>query len=269
MTWPPSVIGVAPRVGSTWPWSTVGTTAQNPPCAAISASSLFDRLKAVAAMALARDVSGGKKTVRSPRAHRTSRPASSTTVTVIAVPSAFAFACAARTAVSAIWSVICIILGLSCEKRLVTEEDALHLGRGQKVGRGPFEDGPARLENASTVGHAERQLNVLLDEDDGDAAVPVDRGEHVGDLLDHARRQPQEGLVHHEDGRARHEAAADGDHLLLAAGEGARSLAFALFQAREQRFDLGQRLLASCPRGGVVRAEEKVLAHAQLGEEPE
>jgi len=26
--------------------------------------------------------------------------------------------------------------------------------------------------------------------------VPVDRGQDLGDLLDHARRQPQEGCVH-------------------------------------------------------------------------
>src|SRR6266536_2038577 len=80
MTWPPRVIGVAPRVGRIWPWSTTGTTAQNPPLAAISDSSAFDRLKAAAAMALAFDVSGVKKPVPSPRAHRTRRPASSTTV---------------------------------------------------------------------------------------------------------------------------------------------------------------------------------------------
>ena len=64
-------------------------------------------------MALAREVSGVKKPVPSPRAHRTSRPAASTTVTVIGVPSALALSCAARTAVSATWSVISAIAILS------------------------------------------------------------------------------------------------------------------------------------------------------------
>jgi len=62
-------------------------------------------LNAAEATALARDVSGVKKPVPSPRALRTSRPASSTTVTVIGERSAAALACAARTAVSAIASV--------------------------------------------------------------------------------------------------------------------------------------------------------------------
>src|SRR6266496_3764897 len=112
-------MGVAPSVGRIWPWSTVGTTAQNPPCATISASSLFDRLKAAAAIALARDVSGVKKPVPSPRALSTSRPASSTTVTVIGDPSALAFSCAARTAVSATWSVNWIIANLSSLSRVL------------------------------------------------------------------------------------------------------------------------------------------------------
>jgi hypothetical protein len=65
--------------------------------------------KAAAATALAREVSGVKKPVPSPRAHNTRRPASSTTVTVMGVPSARALAWAAFTAVSAISSVISIM----------------------------------------------------------------------------------------------------------------------------------------------------------------
>ena len=64
-------------------------------------------------MALAREVSGLKKPVPSPRAESTSRPASSTTVIVIGVPSALALSCAARTALSAISSVMSIMSVLS------------------------------------------------------------------------------------------------------------------------------------------------------------
>jgi hypothetical protein len=65
-------------------------------------------------MAFPREVSGVRNPVPSPRAHSTSRPASSTTVTVIGVPSSFALACAALTAFSAISSVISIIEILRC-----------------------------------------------------------------------------------------------------------------------------------------------------------
>jgi hypothetical protein len=67
--------------------------------------SLVGRLNAAAATALAREVSGVKNPVPSPRADKTKRPASSTTVAVIGVPSSRAFACAALTAFSAISSV--------------------------------------------------------------------------------------------------------------------------------------------------------------------
>ncbi len=65
--------------------------------------------KFAAASALAREVSGVKKPVPSPRAHSTRRPASSTTVTVIGVPRARAFSRAARAARSAMSSVSSII----------------------------------------------------------------------------------------------------------------------------------------------------------------
>src|SRR6266700_4211477 len=69
------------------------------------AISLVGRRNAAAATALAREVSGVKNPAPSPRADKTKRPASSTTVAVIGVPSSRAFACAALTAFSAISSV--------------------------------------------------------------------------------------------------------------------------------------------------------------------
>jgi hypothetical protein len=39
----------------------------------------------------------------------------------------------------------------------------------------------------------------LLDEHHGEAAVTVEPADHLGDLLDDARRQPEEGLVDHEE----------------------------------------------------------------------
>jgi len=76
MTRPPRVIGEPPSVGRIWPYRTVGTTDQNPPFATSSASSAVRFLNEAAAIALAREVSGLKKPVPSPRALSTRRPAS-------------------------------------------------------------------------------------------------------------------------------------------------------------------------------------------------
>src|SRR5207245_258728 len=109
--------GAPPGVGRISPFRTVGTIAQNPPLATIGASSEFGFLKAAAAMALARDVSVLKKPVPSPRAESTSRPASSTTVTLMGELRALAFPCAARRAFSAISSVISIMNSSGMMKR--------------------------------------------------------------------------------------------------------------------------------------------------------
>src|SRR6185295_19141658 len=107
---PPRTSGAPPGVGSACPSRITGTVFQNAePLAATSASSVVERLNAAAATALAFDVSGVKNPVPSPRAHTTSRPPSSTTLTVIGEPSSLAFACAARTACSASSSVISTI----------------------------------------------------------------------------------------------------------------------------------------------------------------
>src|SRR5215475_14395858 len=93
-------------LGSASPPRTVATLPQKAGDDSLScAMSLVGRLNAAAATALPREVSGVKNPVPSPRADKTKRPASSTTVAVIGVPSSLAFACAALTAFSAISSV--------------------------------------------------------------------------------------------------------------------------------------------------------------------
>src|SRR5439155_26980027 len=81
---------------------------------------------------------------------------------------------------------------------------------------------------------------------------------------------PRRGLVHQQEPRPGHERAADGEHLLLAAREGAPELMLALGEPREERVDalevLGQ--LA----GGRLLAREgshgQVLPHRHAGEDP-
>src|SRR3989441_5714877 len=122
ITRPPTTMGAPPRVGKTSPCATIGITCQKPqPLAPSVVNSAVLRRNAAAAVALAREVSGLKKPVPSPRALRTRRPASSTTVTVIGARRARAFAWAALTAVSAISSVMSIIVLSPSDERVVVE----------------------------------------------------------------------------------------------------------------------------------------------------
>ena len=62
----------------------------------------------------------------------------------------------------------------------------------------------------------------------------VDVADDVEDLLDQDRRQAHRRLVQQQHARLGHQRAADGEHLLLAAGERAGHLARALLEPREQ-----------------------------------
>src|SRR5207244_10553143 len=74
-TRPPRTSGAPPGVGSAWPSRIAGTVRQNAePLLASSPSSVVDFLNAAAATAFAREVSGVKKPVPSPRALSTRRP---------------------------------------------------------------------------------------------------------------------------------------------------------------------------------------------------
>ena len=74
------------------------------------------------------------------------------------------------------------------------------------------------------------------------------------ELLRQHRRQAEREFVDHQHLRLLHQAAAHGQHLLLAAGEGGRLLLAAFFQAREQVIDAFQvLLLAACGRASSTR----------------
>src|ERR1700694_4035868 len=86
----------------------------------------------------------------------------------------------------------------------------------------------AHLEHVGALGRAQRQVGVLLDDQDGRAVVAIDRRHDLEDLADDDRRQAQGGLVEEEQLRAEHERPRDRQHLLLAAGEGGGDLVAAL-----------------------------------------
>ena len=83
------------------------------------------------------------------------------------------------------------------------------------------------------------QPGVLLHEYHGQALLPqaLDGGE---DLPDHERRQAKGGLVEQKKLGARHEGAADGQHLLLPPGERSGGGPSALGQDRKKAVNRGQ-----------------------------
>src|SRR5919108_6228818 len=77
----------------------------------------------------------------------------------------------------------------------------------------------SRLEHVAAIAELERFDHALLDEQDGQAAGAADGGDGLEDQLDDARAKALRRLVEQEQVGACHEAAPDGEHLLLAAGE--------------------------------------------------
>src|SRR5438128_407707 len=127
-------------------------------------------------------------------------------------------------------------------------------------------DDAAVLEHVGALRDLERHGDVLLDQQDGEAALveEVDGAQH---LLHHQRGEAERGLVEHDELGRTHQAAADGEHLLLAAGHGAGDLRAALLEPREQREHILQLTLrtVACPRNH--RAHLEILEHAERGKD--
>src|SRR5260221_3426067 len=98
--------------------------------------------------------------------------------------------------------------------------------------RDHVDDAPM-LDYVVAVRHGLREAEVLLDEQDG-KALPLELADGAADLLHDHRRQSLGRLVKHEEPRSRAQDAANGEHLLLAAGQ-PRALALQpLAQIRKQ-----------------------------------
>src|SRR5262249_35669653 len=123
------------------------------------------------------------------------------------------------------------------------EVRAAHVGVGEDVRARSLPHDPAVLEHIGAVSQAQRRSDVLLDQEDADAGS-TDLAQYREHRLDDARREPERGLVEHEETRPGHERAADRDHLLLAARQGARQLAAALGEAREDLVHASERRVA-------------------------
>ena len=124
-------------------------------------------------------------------------------------------------------------------------------GRGEDLLGGAGHDGPAVAgDEDHPVGVLRDPLEPVLGEEDGEPEVvhqPLERGE---DLLGGERVERRGGLVEHEDPRVRGQHRADGDPLLLAAGEA------------------GQRPVAQVGQAEQVEGLLDALAH-HVGRQPE
>jgi hypothetical protein len=87
----------------------------------------------------------------------------------------------------------------------------------ERLARAAHND-PAVLEHERVLREVERHGDALLDEQDGEA-LGVRRADGVQHFLHDRRREAERGLVEHDERGIAHQAAADGEHLLLAAGE--------------------------------------------------
>ena len=147
---------------------------------------------------------------------------------------------------------------------VVAEVEPLHLvGAGELAcvtGQGHLAD----VEDVGQVGDAEGHGRVLLHQQHR-RALPVDLGDDLADLADDARREAERRLVEQQQLRAGHQRPADGQHLLLAAGQQAAALGAALLEDREQLEDP----LLGLGLGGLVPAAHaagpQVLLHASAG----
>ena len=115
------------------------------------------------------------------------------------------------------------------------------------------------------LGDGEGHAGILLHEQHP-GALAVDLHDDVADLLHQHGGQAQAGLIEQQVAGGRHECAADGQHLLLPAGQVAGDELGPLLQVGEQAVDPVQTLVEAL----VVRvgAEAEVLLDRQFGEDP-
>ncbi len=96
--------------------------------------------------------------------------------------------------------------------------------------------------------------------------VLVDLHDLLEDRADQPRRDAERRLVEHQEFRVAHQRAADGEHLLLAAGERAGGLLHAFFQPRENRENVIAVLRVQ--RGVVLQigAHREILVDGEIRE---
>ena len=107
------------------------------------------------------------------------------------------------------------------------------------VGRGDHVDDAAVLHDVVAVGDGGGEMEVLLDQQDGEAAA-LELADDLADALHDHRRQPLGRLVEQQQVGAGAQDAADRQHLLLAARQLGALAAPPLLQVGKELVDLGQ-----------------------------
>ena len=105
----------------------------------------------------------------------------------------------------------------------------------------------ADLQQIGAIDDIEHLLDVLL-HDEHRQPFGADTVHQLEHLLHDQRRKSGRGLIHQQQFRLRHQRAADGAHLLLAAGKRAGQLLAAVFQPGKQAVDPVELLGETLPR---------------------
>ena len=140
------------------------------------------------------------------------------------------------------------------DQRIIQPEISLpHAVVGEQRCAGAGQRDAAVLQHVGVARELERDRDVLLDQHAGEA-LAVEVAHASQHALHDRRRQAQRGLVEHHQIRRAHQAAADGEHLLLAARQRAGGLRAPLGEHRKQRIDAIEivRALAARARGSMA-----------------
>src|SRR5262245_53195030 len=147
-----------------------------------------------------------------------------------------------------------------------SERQVLLADRGvlAELARGALVADVALLEHVDAVGEVEREIHVLLGEQDREP-VGLEPADLLLQMIDHERGQPFRRLVEQQELGIAHQGARDRQHLLLTAGEEAARPVAQLAQGREQvEHALGREAAgARAPLGDV-----EVLPYGEVREDP-
>src|SRR5512134_1732865 len=193
------------------------------------------------------------------------RPDMSFRTPILMMPSeTWAWAVPASAATAAAINVRCNFMVPPVEKALRSYAEIrvqfwhrrLEPGIGNHVHHAPV------FHDVMAVGHRLREAEVLFDQQDGEAFA-LQASERAPDVLHDHRREAFGRLVQQQQARPGAQDAADGEHLLLAAGELGALAGEALPHVREQLEDLrrGQTTLAH------LGWQQQVLLHVQAGKD--
>src|SRR5690606_34033997 len=147
------------------------------------------------------------------------------------------------------------------------EVELLHVRIALEGVGGPAHDDVAVLEQVGVVDDVQRRLGVLLDEQHAGAPLAVDLADDLEDLLDEERREPEGGLVEHDQPGLGHQGARDREHLLLAPREVAGLRAPAFREAREVGVGLVAQFAEAALRTAAGVGGEQVVVRREVLED--